>query len=91
MEHIQKAINGFLKNAGLENGVAQQKAIEVWAETVGEEIARNTNAESIEHGTLMIKTKNPVWRQELLFQKKEIIKKLNQKLKKSIIKEIRFL
>ena len=91
MEHIQKAIKIFLKNTGLENGVAQQKAIEVWCEIVGEKVAKNTNAESIEHGTLTVKTKNPVWRQELLFQKKEIIKKLNKKLKKNIIKEIRFL
>tara|TARA_Y100001970_G_C14190111_1_gene834841 strand:- start:1159 stop:1434 length:276 start_codon:yes stop_codon:yes gene_type:complete len=91
MEHIQKAIKSFLKNTGLENGVAQQKAIEVWCEIVGEKVAKNTNAESIEHGTLTVKTKNPVWRQELLFQKKEIIKKLNKKLKKNIIKEIRFL
>ena len=91
MEHIQKAIKSFLKNTGLENGVAQQKAIEVWCEVVGEKVAKNTNAESIEHGTLTVKTKNPVWRQELLFQKKEIIKTLNKKLKKNIIKEIRFL
>ncbi|MAV70345.1 MAG: hypothetical protein CMG04_06230 [Candidatus Marinimicrobia bacterium] len=91
MQHIQKAIKGFLKNAGLENGIAQQKAVEIWADVVGEKVANNTMAKSVEHGTLTVETKNPVWRQELLFQKKEIIKTLNKKLKKNIIKEIRFL
>ena len=91
MQHIQKAIKRFLKNTGLENGIAQQKAVEVWADVVGEKVANNTKAKSVEHGTLTIETKNPVLRQELLFQKKEIIKTLNKKLKKNIIKEIRFL
>ena len=39
MQHIQKAIKRFLKNAGLENGIAQQKAVEVWADVVGEKVA----------------------------------------------------
>ena len=91
MQHIQKAIKGFLKSAGLENGIIQQRSIEVWADVVGEKVAKNTEAKSIEHGTLTVETKNSVWRQELLFQKKEIIKKLNRKLKKNIIKDIRFL
>ena len=71
MEHIEQAIKGFLKNAGLEDGVVQQKAMEVWDEVVGENVANNTSPESIEHGVLTVKTKNPVWRQELLFQKKK--------------------
>jgi len=91
MEHIKQAIKGFLKNAGLEDGVVQQKAMEIWHEVVGENVANNTSPESIEHGILTVKTKNPVWRQELLFQKKEIIKKINKRLKKNTIKEIRFL
>ena len=91
MQHIQKAIKSFLKSAGLENGIDQQKAMEIWADVVGKKVASNTLAKSVEHGTLTVETKNPVWRQELLFQKKEIIKTLNKKLKKNIIKEIRFL
>ena len=91
MQHIQKAINKFLKSSGFENAVAQQKAIEVWEKCVGKKVTENTTAETIEHGVLTIKTKNAAWRQELVFQKKEIIKKLNKKLKKNIVKEIRFL
>tara|TARA_Y100001968_G_C18783480_1_gene447789 strand:- start:118 stop:393 length:276 start_codon:yes stop_codon:yes gene_type:complete len=91
VQHIQKAINKFLKNSGFENAVAQQKAIEVWERCVGKKVAENTAAETIEHGVLTIKTKNAAWRQELVFQKKEIIKKLNKKLKKNIVKEIRFI
>ena len=59
-------------------------------ETVGNKISKNTEPMSVKNGILVIKTTNPVWKQELQIQKTEIIKKLNNRLKKNIIKEIRF-
>lgn len=90
MQHIQIAIQKFLKKSRLNSGVEQQKALKIWNETVGDSISKNTEPISVKNGTLVIKTINPVWKQELQIQKTEIIKKLNIKLKKNIIKEIRF-
>jgi len=80
-----------LKTSGLEKGVAQQSAIDIWAEVVGQSVAKNTEPESVEHGVMIVKTETPTWRQELLFQKKQIIEKLNKKLNKKVIKDIRFI
>ena len=90
MQHIQAAIKNFLKKSGLNSGVEQQKALKLWGEIVGDSISKNTEPMSIKNGTMIIKTTNPVWKQELQIQKTEIIKKLNYRLKKNIIKEIRF-
>ena len=90
MQHIQIAIQNFLKKSGLNSGVEQQEALKIWGETVGNKISKNTEPMSVKNGTLVIKTTNPVWKQELQIQKTEIIKKLNNRLKKNIIKEIRF-
>ncbi len=90
MQHIQTAIQNFLKKSGLKSGVEQQKALKLWDEAVGKKISKNTKPISVKNGTLLIKTTNPVWKQELQIQKTEIIKKLNNKIKKNIIKEIRF-
>ena len=90
MQHIQVAIQNFLKKSGLNSGVEQQEALKIWGETVGNKISKNTEPMSVKNGTLVIKTTNPVWKQELQIQKIEIIKKLNKRLKKNIIKEIRF-
>ena len=62
-----------------------------WKESVGPLINENTTIKSFKNGILIIKTKTPVWRNELLFQKKDIIKNLNSKLEKNKIKDIRFL
>ena len=91
MHQLKSIIENFLKKEGLEKGVNQNKALLVWDETVGKTIAINTNPEKIEHGVLTIKTKNPSWRQELLFTKHEIIEKLNCKLGKNTIREIKFI
>ena len=91
MQHIGGALKKLIKTAGLEKGIAQQKALEIWPETVGKTISKNTEPISIEHGILSIKTTTPVWRQELQFQKKQIIEKLNKKLNKTLIKDIRFI
>ena len=90
MQHIQVAIQSFLKKSGLNSGVQQQEALKIWGKTVGNKISKNTEPMSVKNGTLVIKTTTPVWKQELQIQKTEIIKKLNSKLQKEIIKEIRF-
>ena len=90
MQHIGLAIEKLLRKVGLEKGVAQQNALFVWKEVVGKRVAENTTAEKIDHGVLMVRTTTPTWRQELQLQKPTIIKKLNKKLGKKVIKDVRF-
>ena len=45
---------------------------------VGERISKSTKIVKIENKTLFIKCKNPTWKNELQYQKKEILNKLNQ-------------
>ena len=91
MERLKISIGAFLKSAGLEKGVKQNNAILIWDGVVGATIAEKTIPEKVEHGVLTIKTENASWRQELLFKKSEIIKKLNQELGKKTIREINFI
>ncbi len=91
MEHISKTIKNFLKNTGLEKGVAQYGVIEKWPDIVGEKISENAFPESIEHGVLVLRAKTPAWTQELHFQKKKIIDIINKKTQKKIVKDIRFI
>ena len=91
MQKLKAAINNLLKAAGLEAGVSQNKALLVWDDVVGAKVSENTTPEKVEAGTLYIKASNPTWRQELMFKKEEILKKLNKKLGEKIIKEIKLI
>ena len=84
------SIKESLKKAGLYQGVKSVKILELWPKIVGEKIANKTEANYINNGTLFVEVSNSTWRQELQFQKQKIIKKLNQKLKKKIIRELIF-
>ncbi len=90
MQSIKQALKVFLKTAGIEKAVIQNSALVHWNAVVGPVIAQKTEALSIEHGVLLIKVQSPTWRQELQFKKLEILTKLNQKLGKNIVKDIRF-
>ena len=91
MEKLNTSIQSFLENYGLKKGVKQNSAIVYWEGVVGHKISKNTEPQSVEHGTLTVSVSNPAWRQELVFKKEEIIKQLNKKIGENTIKELRFI
>ena len=91
MEHIAGALKKLLKKQGMEKEINQQKATDVWGKAVGKKIKEHTEPVDVRFGILTVKTSSPVWRQELQFQKKNIVNSINKKLKKTTIKDIRFI
>ena len=63
---------------------------QIWKSVVGKTIFNNTEITHLKKGTLTIKTSNPIWRNELSLQKKDLIDKINNKESKFNIKEIIF-
>ena len=47
MQHIGKSIKKLLKKNGLEKGIAQQNAIDIWPEVVGSQLSEKTKATEI--------------------------------------------
>ena len=91
MEHISVALKKLIKKEGIENEINQQKAIDLWGDVVGQKIKENTEPIEVQFGVMTVKVKNSVWKQELQFQKNNIIKSLNKKLIKTMIKDLRFI
>jgi predicted nucleic acid-binding Zn ribbon protein len=91
MQSLKIAINSMLKKFGIDNAIAQNNALNNWNEIVGDTVARNTQPDRVEHGVIIVKVSSPTWRQELYFQKKEIIQKINNTIGKNVIRDIRFI
>tara|TARA_B100000287_G_C20202775_1_gene610697 strand:+ start:276 stop:551 length:276 start_codon:yes stop_codon:yes gene_type:complete len=91
LEHIASALKQLIKKQGMETEINQQKAVDVWGEVVGKKINEHTEPIDVRFGVLTVKTSSPVWRQELQFQKKNIVDSINKKLKKTTIKDVRFI
>ncbi len=81
-------MKNLIKNLGIEDQILENQAIARWPEVAGLKIAQQTEVQRIKDGILFIKVKNDVWRNELLFYKRDLILKMNEKLGKSIVADI---
>jgi len=61
-----------------------------WIKIVGKTIAQNTKIKSINKGKITIETANPIWRNELFFQKEDLLNRLKKEEPELNIKEIEF-
>jgi len=72
----------------LDDKIKENEALAKWPEIVGPGISAVTTPIRVKDGTLYIKTKNDVWRNEIYYQKFQILQKIEKTLKKRIISEI---
>lgn len=89
-EKVGKVMDDLFVKLGIADGVKQQQAMLFWHDTVGGTIAGVSTPERIEHGRMYVRVENSSWRQELHHYKHTIIKRLNKRLKKNVVKEIIF-
>lgn len=78
------------RNIGMTDAYEQFTTLQIWEKIVGETIARVTTVERLKDGDLFVRVRNPSWRMELNFRKKEIASRLNEEIGKEMIKSIIF-
>ena len=61
-----------------------------WNNIVGKTIAKNTEIQNFKNGKVTVKTVNPIWRNELIFQKEDLLNRLKKEEPELNIKEIEF-
>jgi hypothetical protein len=85
---IGDALKAFLKKSRLNTGIQAIKIEEVWEKLMGKTIAKYTDKIQIINHTLFISTTVGPLKNELMYQKKEIIERVNEALGDHIIKEV---
>ena len=84
MIKLSNSINALFKNKQTHHmfliGSLQNK----WKNIVGTHIGGATNPIKLENNTLYVKCKNPTWKNELQYQRKELLKKINKTQTKKI-------
>jgi len=74
---IKKILNA---NPDLRKGLNEARILEFWPKAVGPQIANRAKAIQIKNKTLMVSVDHPVWKQELLSNKRMVLDKLNATL-----------
>lgn len=85
---IDRLIKSYIKENKLEDGLENIEVNNLWHETMKNGVANYTTDLNLKNGTLYIKLKSSALREELSYGKEKIIKLLNEKLKKDLIKKI---
>jgi len=82
------ALRQFLDKSRLKGSIQALQIEDVWEQIMGKTIARYTEKIQIHGHTLYINTSVAPLRQELLYQKDNIIQRVNEALGEQVIKEV---
>jgi hypothetical protein len=85
---IGDALHQFMNKSNLRNGIRAVQITQIWEEVMGKTIAKYTEKIEIINNTLFIYTPVGPLKNELQFQKAQIIERLNEKLQEPLIQEV---
>jgi len=85
---IGDAIKAFLNKSLLKQGMQALQIEQVWETLMGKTIAKYTDKIQIINSTLFIRTNVGPLKQELMYQKEQIIERINEALGEKVIKEV---
>jgi len=84
-------LSSILKNRGWEAIIRERRVFGVWEEAVGGPIARNAQPDRIERGVLIGRVRSSSWALEMTYMKDRIITRLNEKLNRPLVTDMRFI
>ncbi len=87
-QSIGEILREYLKLTQLENHVFEGKMAEVWQETLGEVITRETERIHLAGGTLFVTLRSPSLKNEIMMRRTAIRMALNKKLGVDVIKQV---
>ncbi len=82
------AMKGFIRKSNLKNGIRAVQIEEVWLQIMGNTIAKYTDKIEIINYTLFIRTNVGPLKNELMFQKQQIIDRVNETFGEKVISNV---
>ncbi len=86
--HIGAALKGFIRKSHLKNGIRAVQIEEIWEQLMGKTIAKYTEKIQIINKKLFIHTNVGPLKNELQYQKPQIIARVNEAFGEEIITEV---
>jgi hypothetical protein len=86
--NVGDIIKKLMKNPKLADRLDELDALEVWKELIGKQLQKYITEARMIKGSLLIKVKSAPLRNELSYKKTDIIKQINTKLGREVVKEI---
>ena len=82
------ALKGFVNKSKLRNGIRAVQIEEIWEKLMGKTIAKYTDKIEIVNHTLFIRTNVGPLKNELQYQKPQIIQRINESFGENLITQV---
>ena len=79
-----------LKGLKLDKVLAAQPAVDLWPQIAGPKTAEHTRAVEVDGKTLVVIVDSPAWSAQLRFLKPQLLKKIEGRVGKGLIADVRF-
>ncbi len=84
------SVSRTLEVLGLTKKLRQYEVLDRWPSIVGKRIAAAAEAVRIDDGKLFVRVKSAAWRNELIFLKQDLLRKINTAMGEDIVVDIIF-
>jgi predicted nucleic acid-binding Zn ribbon protein len=88
-EPLAKLIDEVIESKGWQDKLDETKVPQIWDEIVGEKLSKVIKVINVENGIIYVKTDSSTWNTEIRLRAEQIIEKVNGKIGKQIINEIK--
>jgi len=90
LERIGKILDSLVDTLGLKKKINEEKVMALWEKAVNRRVAEHTRPIKIQGSKLLVEVSGSSWRNELIFLKPELIRKLNSMVGRVVIDDIIF-
>ena len=89
MNPLSKILDDAMRRLDLGEAALDARAVMLWPEIVGPQMAKASEAQKVQAGTLVVTARSSAWNQELTFQRQTILRRYRERLGKEYIKDLR--
>lgn len=86
---VADLVGPIVAQAGIGDRMKLEEVLGAWREIVGDFLFQNSRPDSIQRGVLMVRVLQPTVHHVLAMERPRILKRLQEKLKNSGIKDVR--
>lgn len=89
LKSVADLIGPIVAQAGIAERMKLEEILGAWKEIVGDFLFQNSRPDSIQRGVLMVRVLQPTVHHVLMMERPRILKRLQERLKNSGIKDVR--
>jgi predicted nucleic acid-binding Zn ribbon protein len=87
-QRLKEVLDGLVEAYGLREKLDEQEVVSAWDQVVGGMVARHTSALQLRRGKLTVRLDSAPLRHELTYMRTELVRSLNERFGREVVKEI---